>query len=146
MARRRSDMGRLQPRDVDFQYGDVQQLESVTLHFREAKETQVKSITLGIIQDKSICPVGTLQDFMKKTKTLRENLLLPEEHTLFLAYTTDNTKVTSIRSSTLAAWIKDILKKAGIDPQFKAHFIRSAASTRAIEEGNTIQDIKKHAN
>ncbi|CEP08782.1 hypothetical protein, partial, partial [Parasitella parasitica] len=144
MARPRSDMGRLQHRDVGFQYGNDQQLESVTLHFREAKETQVKSVTLGVIQDKTICPVNTLQDFIEKTKALRETL--PEEHTLFLGYITDTTKVASIRPNTLAEWIKDIMYKAGVATHFKAHSIRSAASTKAVEKGNTIQNVKKHAN
>ncbi|KAI7853838.1 hypothetical protein BDC45DRAFT_441832, partial [Circinella umbellata] len=50
----------------------------------EAKETQVKSTILGLMDDKGLYLISTLFEFMKKSKPLRRGL--PEEHTLFLAY------------------------------------------------------------
>jgi hypothetical protein len=39
------------------------------------------------------------------------------------------------------------MNKAGVDTNlYKAHFIRAAASTKAVELGYSIQDVKKHAN
>ncbi|KAG1224241.1 hypothetical protein G6F35_004141 [Rhizopus arrhizus] len=144
MARPRSDLGRLQYQDVILKYGENESLLSAVLHFRQAKETQVKTITLGPIEDISVCPVRALETFLKKTTGIR--ISLPQDHTLFLAYIMEVSKVTSIRPSTLANWVKQLMRQAGVDPNYKAHSIRSASSTKAVARGNTIQSVKKHAN
>ena len=38
------------------------------------------------------------------------------------------------------------MKKAGIDPDYKPHSIRSAASTKAVVNGTTTRKVKDHAN
>jgi hypothetical protein len=39
------------------------------------------------------------------------------------------------------------MKETGVDTiHFKAHSIRSASSTKAVEKGNSIQAINQHAN
>jgi hypothetical protein len=86
VARPRSDLGRLQKRDIhlEFDNDNVNEPKSVTIHFREPKETQVKSSQFGIIKHSSLCPVITLSIFLERTRTLRT--ALPKDHTLFLSY------------------------------------------------------------
>lgn len=64
MARPRSDLGRLRKMDIVFRYKDEIQLENVIIHFREAKELQIKTIILWKIEEQNLCPVITLWDFM----------------------------------------------------------------------------------
>jgi hypothetical protein len=52
MARPRSDVGRLQYRDVQLGLKDNKPISSI-IHFREAKEAQVKSTVLGLMDDKN---------------------------------------------------------------------------------------------
>ncbi|CEP14261.1 hypothetical protein [Parasitella parasitica] len=83
MARPRSDVGRLQHRDVQFEFQEQNPI-SVWIHFREPKETQVKTSTLGLMNDQDICVVSALYQFLQRSQSIRTNL--PEDHTLFLAY------------------------------------------------------------
>jgi hypothetical protein len=53
----------------------------------------------------------------------------------------------SIQALTLANWIKKEMEEAGIDTNiFKAHSIRSASNTKAVQNGHSIQAVKEHAN
>lgn len=143
MARPRSDIGRLKKKDIKFRYKDSI-LESVIIHFRETKESQVKTAILGKIEEEGLCPVQTLWEFKERTEVLRKKL--PEEHTLFLGYILDPEKVVSIRPATLANWVKQLMKKAGVPEDYPPHSIHAAASTKAVEKGNSIKEVKKHAN
>jgi hypothetical protein len=70
MWRPRSDIGRLQLRDITFKFeNNIQSSKpsSVTIHSRQPKEAQIKSIQLGILEDTTICPVLTLFQFKKQT-------------------------------------------------------------------------------
>jgi hypothetical protein len=86
-----------------------------------------------------------LFEFISRTVDIRKGL--PEDHTLFLTYLESTTKSpNSIRPTTIASWIRQELEIAGIDTNnFTSHSIRAAASTKAIELGHSIQDVKKHA-
>lgn len=82
---------------------------------------------------------------MEKTKHLRSKL--PENHTLFLAYIFDASATKSVLPSTIANWVKKNMEEVGIDiRKYKAHSLRSAASTFAVQQGSSIQKIKQHAN
>jgi hypothetical protein len=144
MWRPRSDIGRLQHRDIILKKDGA--TSSVRIHARAPKEAQVKSVTLGTTENEETCPVRTVYHFITQTANLRKRL--PEDHTLFLAYIDSTTKApTSVRPTTLANWIKTAMESAGIDTQgYKPHSIRAAASTKAVDLGHTIQDVKKHAN
>ncbi|KAG1122913.1 hypothetical protein G6F42_011034 [Rhizopus arrhizus] len=145
IARPRSDVGKLLYQDVRLQTDDQGGLLGANIHFRLPKESQLKSCALGVIEDTTICPVHTLSAFVKRTENLRNSL--PTDHTLFLAYIEDNLKLCGVRASTVANWVKDMMKKAGIDTtKYGPHSIRSAASTKAIEKGHTIEEVKEHAN
>ncbi|KAG1037308.1 hypothetical protein G6F43_012890 [Rhizopus delemar] len=144
MWRPRSDIGRLQYQDVQIKEEGIHY--SVTLHSREPKETQIKSTILGEFEDKELCPVHTLIRFINSTINLRQDL--SKDHTLFLTYLDqDDKQSTSVKPTTIANWIKEEIGKAGIDiTLFQAHSIRAASSTKAVELGNSIQSVKKHAN
>ncbi|CEP14262.1 hypothetical protein [Parasitella parasitica] len=48
--------------------------------------------------------------------------------------------------ATISAWTKSVMSKAGIDTTiFKPHSIRSASSTKAIETGIPMREVKDHA-
>ncbi|KAG1052102.1 hypothetical protein G6F43_005742 [Rhizopus delemar] len=145
MWRPRSDIGCLQHRDITINNDHKGEIQA-TIHTRTPKEAQVKSITLGTYQDQQLCPVQTLQSFLNKTSQFRTNL--PEDHALFLTYLEqEDKKSSSVRPSTITNWIKSAMQDAGIDTKhFQAHSIRSASSTKAVELGHSIQDVKKHAN
>lgn len=100
---------------------------------------------MGQLDDEEICTVRTLSTFIVKTDILRKDL--PEDHTLFLTYI-DSPKIsTSVKPTTIANWIKTAMAEAGIDTkEYQAHSIRAASSTKAVELGHSIQEVKKHAN
>ncbi|KAG1135500.1 hypothetical protein G6F37_012700 [Rhizopus arrhizus] len=130
MWRPRSDIGRIQHRDVHLKYdSDKKQLEGVTIHVREPKESQQKFTKLGLITD------NTQQEVCV-------------EHSLFLTYLQDDKKNEESKSaapSTIANWIKAHMKKAGINEAYKPHSIHSAVSTEAVMLGNSIEKVKDHA-
>ena len=119
---------------------------SIRIHARTPKESQVKSVTLGTIEDADLCPVKTTYSFVTKTAHLREGM--PDDHTLFLAYIDSPQKLPmSVRPTTVANWVKEALGKAGINTKdYQAHSVRAASSTKAVELGHSIQEVKKHAN
>ncbi|KAG1379850.1 hypothetical protein G6F61_004572 [Rhizopus arrhizus] len=143
MARPRSDRGRLRHQGVILKKQEGQKIYE-NLHFREAKEVQGKSIPIGMGEDGDTCPVRTLKLFLEKTNQIRRKL--SDEHTLFLVYIVDSKKVSSIKPITMANWIQQMMREAGVNAKYKAHSIRAAASEKAIQKGNTIQSVKKHAN
>jgi hypothetical protein len=81
MWRPSSDIGCLQYRGILFKIDDNGVAASVTIHARQPKEGQVKSIQLGRAKNEEMCPVKTLYRFTQKSLQFREGL--PEDHTLF---------------------------------------------------------------
>ncbi|ORE00907.1 hypothetical protein BCV72DRAFT_283045, partial [Rhizopus microsporus var. microsporus] len=103
MWRPRSDIGKLQFRDVHFQYDTTGTLVGTTVIARSPKESESKSSKLGALNSKELCPVYHLWYFCESTKHLRYHLA--EDHTLFLGNILDD-KVKSISPITVANWIK----------------------------------------
>lgn len=61
---------------------------------------------------------------------------------VFVSYVTFK----SVSSSTIARWLKTVLKLSGIDiSMFKAHFFRSASVSAAFDRGCSLQSIFKTA-
>ncbi|ORE06509.1 hypothetical protein BCV72DRAFT_207318 [Rhizopus microsporus var. microsporus] len=79
--RPRSDIGKLQYRDIIFKHDDQGLLLGVTLIARSPKETDTKTSKPGTLEDKENCPVYTLYQFWEHTLHLRS--ALPEDHSLF---------------------------------------------------------------
>lgn len=68
------------------------------IHFREPKETPVKTTRIGTIKDTDLCPVNLLL-FIDKHQHLQTSLAI--NYTLFFAYIEKPDKAASIRPSTL---------------------------------------------
>jgi len=68
MWRPRSDIGQLQYRDVVLKQNET--TTSLRVHARQPKEGQVKSVTLGTVEEVEVCPVRTTQEFILKTKAI----------------------------------------------------------------------------
>ena len=89
-----------------------------------------------------ICPVRCLQNYEQKTAQFRhmeQGVACP----LFISYIKHHKPVTSQR---IAHWIKDLLGQAGVDTSvLKAHSVRGAAATAALNKGVTLADILQAA-
>jgi hypothetical protein len=109
MARPRSDVGKFQYRDVILQHDDQGKPLGAIVYFRQPKEAQVKPCTMGITNDVTICPVVTLSLFIQLTIQLRTKLSI--DHKIFLGFIEDESKICSARSSTVANWVKETMKK-----------------------------------
>ncbi|CDH61287.1 hypothetical protein RO3G_14881 [Lichtheimia corymbifera JMRC:FSU:9682] len=143
-ARPRNELGNLRYEDVHIcKDPDTGVITGAELLFRWHKTGSAKKSFLGVIQDKELCPVTNLLLFIDKTLQLRQNL--PSHHTLFLKYLMHPAKVGSISEKTVAEWIKDMLKQAGVNTkEHTAHSVRSAASTKASARGVSNAHIKDH--
>ena len=90
----------------------------------------------------AICPVITLREYFSRTEPLR----LHDgkyQHKLFLSFVRPHKPVTT---STIARWIKTVMRSAGIDTRlFKAHSVRGAAATNAYTTGMPVAQILKMA-
>lgn len=88
--------------------------------------------------DSKICVVATLEEYIKRTETLRGS-----ETKLFISYVKPYKLVSS---STISRWLKCVLYLAGIDvTKFKSHSIRGAAASKAKLSGVPMQEILKVA-
>jgi len=98
-----------------------------------------KQFTFGAFPDDNrVCVMSCLRRYEAVTLEHREtNPGNPQ--LLFLSYIKPYKPVSSQR---LATWLKEILRKAGIDTSvFKAHSVRGASSTAASMKGVLIEDI-----
>ena len=120
--------------------------EGVT--FTATKLAKQSSQTKGLTEfffpkfpnDEALCPVVTLKAYEERTRERRSN---PNCSQLFIALIRPYNPVTS---STIARWIKSVLTKSGINTDiFKAHSVRSAATSAAANAGVTTNDILKAA-
>ena len=86
----------------------------------------------------NLCPVNTLKVYIERTKVKRGS-----EKNLFI---TAVGKHHSATSATIARWIKTGLSKAGVNTSiFKAHSVRSAASSAAADAGVSVTEIMEAA-
>ncbi|KAL9962673.1 hypothetical protein ACROYT_G031795 [Oculina patagonica] len=90
---------------------------------------------LAYTADPRLCPVTHVKQYIVTTQALRQTT------TLLISYTKPHKAVTN---STIARWVKSILKDAGIDINtFSAHSSRTAASSYGLSSGLPLQDILK---
>ena len=88
--------------------------------------------------NKQLCPVETLYHYKQVTAPLRKG-----NSQLFLGIVKPHNPVTLC---TIARWLKEVLKMAGIDVTvFTAHSTRGASSSAAADSGITTGDILKTA-
>lgn len=90
----------------------------------------------GWSQKSAICPVDCLRRYIDRTAALQDE---SDSELLFIGSTKPH-KPVSI--STIARWVKDQLKEAGIYTTiFSAHSVREAAASKAVANGIAIQSI-----
>ena len=102
-----------------------------------------KEVLFGAFPDYSrLCVMKCLRHYEDVTAQYRKkDPSIPQP--LFLSYIKLHGPVTSQR---IANWLKEILKKAGVDTSiFKAHSVRGASSTAALRKGVLIEDILRAA-
>lgn len=102
-----------------------------------------KEVFFGAFPDDShLCVMKFLKHYEDVTAQYRKkDLNIPRP--LFLSYIKPHAPVTLQR---IANWLKEILKKAGVDTaMFKAHSVRGASSTAALRKGVLIEDILRTA-
>lgn len=112
----------------------------IVFHFRNLLKTskQGKNYILELFHydDEKLCVMHTLLHYVSRTKTHRNS------QQLLLSYCSFK----PITSSTVARWLKEVLKNSGIDvDQFKAHSYRSAAVSAAFAKGCSLAMILKTA-
>ncbi|KAG1449656.1 hypothetical protein G6F56_008580 [Rhizopus delemar] len=75
-------------------------------------------------------------------------LHLSQDDPLFFCYLDQNKRSPrSAHSSTVANWLKSVLKKSGVDTDiYKAHSFRSAAATKATSTGTPVPVLKEAVN
>ena len=93
-------------------------------------------------QDSRLCVVHCLHKYEEATQNYR-NIQANKPAPLFLSYVEPHKPVTSQR---IAHWIKDTLKKAGVDTnKFTAHSVRGASASAAVGKGLHVSDVLKMA-
>lgn len=89
-------------------------------------------------QKPQICPARTLHTYLDQTRQLRQS-----QQSLFISFKKPYREVTS---QTLGRWVKDTLKKCGINTEvFTAHSTRHAATSKAYKSGISLDTIRKSA-
>ena len=93
---------------------------------------------LRFAQDVTLCPLGCLESYLKATIEFR---LTPEHDKLFLSVQHPHHPVSR---NTIARWLCDTLKAAGIDSTiFKAHSTRAASTSAAAKKQLPLSGILK---
>jgi len=92
-------------------------------------------------ENPKLCVVKTLDDYINLSKQWR----LTKDHSQLLLSTLKPHK--PVAKSTIAGWMKSVLKNSGIDTTiFSAHSTRSASTSKAQLSGLSISDILKRGN
>lgn len=93
-------------------------------------------IRLPKFHEKTVCPVEALKEYLEKTKERRGDI-----NSLFITCSKPYRKASK---DTLARWIKNSLRKAGIDTSiFAPHSTRSASTSKARSSSVSIGTILK---
>ena len=134
-ASRASEIHALDMRFMSRKNGQVTfSFHQLTKTSRPGKTKSVHYFPLN--QGEHLCPVKTLDEYIQRTEvTRKEN---PSKSQLILSVVKPFNPVTK---ATIARWVKSLIQEAGVNHQFGAHSIRSAASTAACMSGMSLQDI-----
>lgn len=90
-----------------------------------------------------LCPVGTLRHYLKATRNLRPVFPASKPDPLFVSYIKPHNPITT---PTLSRWLRMVLKNAGINTDiFKAHSVRGASTTAAVNSNVPLDDVMKMA-
>jgi len=117
--------------------GVVFKLASLTKKCQAGASLKERYFASFVDNDK-LCVVQCLKQYEAVTNQFRT--IVPEKAApLFLSHIKPHKPVTT---QCLAHWIKDLLKKAGVNTDvFKAHSVRGATTSAALDKGVLISDI-----
>lgn len=97
----------------------------------------IQKVKISSFSYKSYCMLHTLRFYLEKTKETRKT------NKLLVSYKTFK----EVSTSTVARWLKEIFKKAGIDEKvFSIHSYRSACTSAAFAGGVQLKDSLETAN
>lgn len=140
-ADRASDLHALDTRYVTFDpRGALFRLADLTKTTRPGKQ-RVTSFYSYFDDNPTLCPVRTLKHYLQVTTPFREKSE-SNRNGLFLSVVKPHLPVTS---ATIARWIRDLLRCAGVSPEFTAHSTRSTAVSVAFEKGISVAEILRTA-
>lgn len=89
---------------------------------------------LAFTDNKSLCIVDMLKEYLRKTSTIRQN-----EEKLLISYQSPHQ---SVSKDTIKRWIKTIMEMAGINTKvFTAHSTRAASTSYAANAGVPMNTI-----
>ena len=89
-------------------------------------------------ENKNLCVCTTINDYLRETKSIRGS-----ETNLLIATVKPHKRVAV---STVSRWLKEVIRKSGIDTDvFGGHSTRSAATSKAILKGASIEDVMNTA-
>lgn len=132
LANRSSDLARLSLKGKRYSRGCViLNCDGLAKQARVGK-FKPEEVIVAPFEDKAICPIACLRAYEKRTSDYRKS------DRLFLAIVAPHKPVTS---SSVARWMKDTLKEAGLGEDFGAHSSRGSAATAAAMSGITMQEI-----
>ncbi|XP_047992316.1 uncharacterized protein LOC125231019 isoform X1 [Leguminivora glycinivorella] len=102
------------------------------------KNSKQPLLNLKIFSNKiEVCPVTTLNSYIKRTQSIRDT------NSLLITHKKPHHAVST---QTISRWIKNVLKEAGIDVNiFTAHSTRHASTSAASRSGISIDIIQKTA-
>jgi hypothetical protein len=78
--------------------------------------------------DTSVCPLTCLKTYLDRTSDIRG-----DHRCIFLSL---NRPVKPVSKQTISRWLTDLLRSCDIDHAFKAHSVRSAATSKAALHTN----------
>ncbi|KXJ09019.1 Transposon Tf2-6 polyprotein [Exaiptasia diaphana] len=88
-------------------------------------------------QDRGICPIHTLREYIRRTKPMRGN-----HEQLFLSFVKPHKPVSR---DTISRWTKTVLQKSGIDTtMFTSHSTRAASASKAKQKDVPLDVILSH--
>ena len=129
---------------LDVSYMKVSQV-GVTFTLGDLTKTsrpgKLRSLFYPVLeQDRILCPVNTLNEYLLRTKKYR--LSGRSQSRLFLTVVKP---FKPAHKSSIARWIKTLIREAGVDDHFGAHSIRGASTTAATMQGMSVADVMKVA-
>ena len=128
--RPRSDLSRIHLKDVTITP------EGMSFTARQPKEGESKSAFINRLPETAICPVATMEHYIRRTSALRRDQSL-----LFITHRRPHGPASA---DTLGRWVVRTLKAVGISAT--AHSVRAAASSAALKSGVLVNTILQKAN
>ena len=114
-----------------------------TARKRDSQDQLPQAFFASYPHNKRLCPVDTLRHYLEATREVRPVFPSSKPDPLFISYVKPPKPISS---PTLSRWLRTGLTNAGIDTEvFKAHSVRGASTTAAMNSNVPLEDIMKMA-